>query len=111
VVDGDDGKSARPQCLRDVTIAVDAVRQAMIGQKVKSPSGFEVTMGPNHHMAKPVMIGEIQANGQFSIVYKSKALPPNAWSPTSRRTRVRSQTGRGHGVWRLHDAKIREQLD
>src|SRR6204780_1003413 len=60
---------------------VDAVRQAMIGQKVKSPSGFEVTMLPNHHMAKPVMIGEIQANGQFAIVYKSKALPPRAWSP------------------------------
>ena len=53
----------------------------MIGQKVKSPSGFEVAMGSNHHMAKPVMIGEVQADGQFSIVYKSKALPPRAWSP------------------------------
>jgi branched-chain amino acid transport system substrate-binding protein/urea transport system substrate-binding protein len=63
------------------TTDVDAVRQAMIGQKVKSPSGFEVVMGPNHHMAKPVMIGEVQANGQFAIVYKSKALPPRAWSP------------------------------
>jgi branched-chain amino acid transport system substrate-binding protein/urea transport system substrate-binding protein len=63
------------------TTDVDAVRQAMIGQTVKSPSGFEVTMGANHHMAKPVMIGEIQANGQFDIVYKSKALPPQAWSP------------------------------
>ena len=60
---------------------VDAVRQAMIGQKVKSPSGFEVVMGANHHMAKPVMIGEIKADGQFSIVYQSKALPPKAWSP------------------------------
>jgi urea transport system substrate-binding protein len=63
------------------TTDVDAVRQAMIGQKVKSPSGFEVTMLPNHHMAKPVMIGEVQANGQFAIVYKSQALPPKAWSP------------------------------
>jgi urea transport system substrate-binding protein len=60
---------------------VDAVRQAMIGQKVKSPSGYEVVMGPNHHMAKPVMIGEVQADGQFSIVHQSKALPPKAWSP------------------------------
>jgi urea transport system substrate-binding protein len=60
---------------------VDAVRQAMIGQKVKSPSGFEVVMTNNHHMAKPVMVGEVQANGQFSIVYQSKALPPQAWSP------------------------------
>src|ERR1700720_1365609 len=48
------------------TTDVEAVRQAMIGQKVKSPSGFEVVMGSNHHMAKPVMIGEIQADGQFS---------------------------------------------
>jgi urea transport system substrate-binding protein len=63
------------------TTDVEAVRQAMIGQKVKSPSGFEVVMGSNHHMAKPVMIGEVQADGQFNIVYKSKALPPKAWSP------------------------------
>ena len=63
------------------TTDVDAVRQAMIGQKVASPSGFEVTMGSNHHMAKPVMIGEIRADGQFNIVYKTKALPPKAWSP------------------------------
>jgi urea transport system substrate-binding protein len=63
------------------TTDVDAVRQAMIGQKVKSASGFEVVMGANHHMAKPVMIGKIQANGQLAIVYKSKALPPRAWSP------------------------------
>jgi len=63
------------------TTDVDAVRQAMIGQKVKSPSGFEVVMGSNHHMAKLVMIGEVQADGQFTIVYKSKALPPRARSP------------------------------
>jgi branched-chain amino acid transport system substrate-binding protein/urea transport system substrate-binding protein len=63
------------------TTAVDAVREAMIGQKVASPSGFEVVMGANHHMAKPVMIGEIQPNGQFDIVYKSGLLEPNPWSP------------------------------
>jgi branched-chain amino acid transport system substrate-binding protein/urea transport system substrate-binding protein len=63
------------------TTNVDAVRTAMIGQKVKSPSGFEVVMGKNHHMAKPVMIGEIQPDGQFEIVYKSGLLEPNPWSP------------------------------
>lgn len=63
------------------TTDVAAVRQAMIGQKVMSPSGFEVVMGPNHHMAKPVMIGEIQDDGQFEIVFQSEALPPNSWSP------------------------------
>jgi len=40
-------------------------------------------------MAKPVMIGEIQANGQFDIVYKSKALPPKPGAPMSRPTRAR----------------------
>jgi urea transport system substrate-binding protein len=63
------------------TTEVDAVRQAMIGRKVKSPSGYEVEMLSNHHMAKPLMVGEVQANGQFSVVYQTKALPPKAWSP------------------------------
>ena len=63
------------------TADIDAVRQAMIGQKVKSPSGVEVTMLSNHHMAKPVMIGEVKADGQFAIVYQSKPLPPKPWSP------------------------------
>jgi urea transport system substrate-binding protein len=63
------------------TADVNAVRQAMIGQKVKSPSGVEVTMLSNHHMAKPVMIGEVRGDGQFNIVYQSKPLPPKAWSP------------------------------
>jgi branched-chain amino acid transport system substrate-binding protein/urea transport system substrate-binding protein len=63
------------------TTDVDAVRQAMIGQKIKAPSGFVEVMQPNHHLTKPVMIGEIQANGQFNIVYKSKtALEPQPWS-------------------------------
>src|SRR6202140_2440044 len=63
------------------TTDVEAVRPAMIGQKVKTPSGFEVVMASNRHIAKPVMIGEVRADGQFNIVYRSKALPPKAWSP------------------------------
>ena len=64
------------------TTDVEAVRQAMIGQKVKSPSGITSKMDEkNHHLHKAVFIGEVQGNGQFSIVYKSKALPPKAWSP------------------------------
>jgi urea transport system substrate-binding protein len=63
------------------TTDVDAVRQAMIWQKIKAPSGFVEVMQPNHHLTKPVMIGEIQANGQFNIVFKSKtALMPQPWS-------------------------------
>jgi len=63
------------------TADVDAVRQAMIGQSFKAPSGFTEVMQPNHHLTKPVMVGEIQANGQFSIVYQSKTvLQPEPWS-------------------------------
>ncbi len=64
------------------TTNVDAVRQAMYGQKVKAPSGFTVVMNTNHHLSKPVMIGEIRADGQFNVVYKTKTtIKADAWSP------------------------------
>jgi urea transport system substrate-binding protein len=64
------------------TIEVDAVRQAMYGQKVNAPSGFVAIMNTNHHLSKPVMIGEIQANGQFDVVWQTKdAIKADAWSP------------------------------
>jgi urea transport system substrate-binding protein len=61
--------------------AVDAVRTALIGQKVNAPCGFELTMLPNHHLSKPVMIGEVQANGQFNTVWKTPGpVPAENWS-------------------------------
>jgi urea transport system substrate-binding protein len=64
------------------TTDVDAVRQAMYGQKVQAPSGFVEVMNTNHHLSKPVMIGEIQANGQFEIVWETKnTIKADAWSP------------------------------
>jgi urea transport system substrate-binding protein len=64
------------------TTNVDAVRQAMYGQKVAAPGGFQAVMNTNHHLSKPVMIGEIQANGQFDIVWQTKApIKADAWSP------------------------------
>jgi urea transport system substrate-binding protein len=64
------------------TTDIDAVRQAMYGQKVDAPSGFVAVMNTNHHLSKPVMIGEIQANGQFDIVWQTKqAIKADAWSP------------------------------
>ncbi|MDD9932396.1 MAG: urea ABC transporter substrate-binding protein [Myxococcales bacterium] len=65
------------------TTNVDAVRQAVAGQVFKSPSGFEMKMDEkNHHLHKPVVIGEIQDDGQFEIVWKTdgpiRAAP---WSP------------------------------
>jgi urea transport system substrate-binding protein len=64
------------------TTDIDAVRQAMYGQKVKAPSGFTAVMNTNHHLSKPVMIGEIQANGQFDVVWQTKEpIKADAWSP------------------------------
>ncbi|MCR0985405.1 urea ABC transporter substrate-binding protein [Roseomonas pecuniae] len=61
---------------------VDAVREAMYGQKVMAPCGYEEVMGTNHHLSKPVMIGEVMENGQFNIVYKTpNAIPAENWSP------------------------------
>jgi urea transport system substrate-binding protein len=65
------------------TFDVDAVRQAVAGQVFKAPSGFEIKMDErNHHLHKPVLIGEVQADGQFKIVWKTegpiRAMP---WSP------------------------------
>jgi urea transport system substrate-binding protein len=65
------------------TINIDAVRQAIGGQTVQSPSGFEITMdAKNHHLHKPVVIGEIQADGQFEVVWKTDGpIRAQAWSP------------------------------
>ena len=64
------------------TTDVDAVRQAMIGQKINSPSGFEMEMGSNHHLYKPVMIGEIREDGQFDVVWQTdKTIRAQPWSP------------------------------
>ncbi|MFP6610003.1 MAG: urea ABC transporter substrate-binding protein [Deltaproteobacteria bacterium] len=64
------------------TTDIDAVRQAMYGQKVTALSGYDVVMNTNHHLSKPVMIGEIQADGQFDVVWQTdEAIKADAWSP------------------------------
>ena len=63
------------------TTEVDAVRQAMYGQTVRSLSGYDVVMNTNHHLSKPVMIGEILEDGQFDIVWQTDGLVVgDAWS-------------------------------
>ncbi|WP_341909991.1 urea ABC transporter substrate-binding protein [Ferrovibrio terrae] len=63
------------------TTNVDAVRQAMYGQKVKAPSGFTAVMNTNHHLSKPVLIGEIRPDGMFNIVWQTKGpVKADAWS-------------------------------
>src|SRR5262249_35443903 len=65
------------------TANVDAVRQALGYQVVRSPSGFDIRLDPaNHHLHKPVVIGEVQANGQFQVVWKTDGpIRAQAWSP------------------------------
>ena len=60
---------------------VASVSAAIIGEKVRSPTGNDVTMNANHHLTKPLYIGEIQADGQFNIVYETKPLVPHPWNP------------------------------
>ena len=53
------------------TTDVNAVRQAMYGQRIKAPSGFEVVMNTNHHLSKPAMIGKINSSGTFDVIWRS----------------------------------------
>jgi urea transport system substrate-binding protein len=61
----------------------DKVIAAMAGQTFNAPSGFVLTMDlTNHHLHKPVFIGEIRADGQFSVVWKTSApVRAQPWSP------------------------------
>ncbi len=65
------------------TTEVSAVRQAMGEQTFEAPSGFTLTMdAKNHHLHKPVMIGEIRDDGQFEVVWQTKGpIRAAPWSP------------------------------
>ncbi len=59
----------------------DAVGDAIIGVTVPNLSGGYSAMMPNHHITKPVLIGEIQADGQFETVWETSGLVVgDAWS-------------------------------
>jgi len=62
------------------TTDVDAVREAMYGQEFPNLTGGTAVMLPNHHLAKPVLIGEIQADGQFDIISQTEEVPGDAWT-------------------------------
>ncbi len=59
---------------------VDAVRSAMYGQTYPNLTGGTAEMLPNHHLSKPVLIGEIQADGQFDIISQTDEVPGDAWT-------------------------------
>jgi urea transport system substrate-binding protein len=65
------------------TTDVDKVIAAMAGQTFKAPSGITSTMDPkNHHLHKAVFIGEVKADGQFNVVWRTKGpVKAEPWSP------------------------------
>ncbi len=65
------------------TFDIDKVIPAVGGQTFAAPSGFTVKMDEkNHHLHKPVLIGEVKADGQFNVVWKTKGpIKAQPWSP------------------------------
>jgi urea transport system substrate-binding protein len=60
---------------------VNKVTDAMIGLEVPNLTGGIAKMLPNHHLTKPVLIGEVRADGQFDTVWQTKGLVAgDAWS-------------------------------
>ena len=61
--------------------AVNKVRPAMYGLEVANLTGGTAVMNTNHHLSKPVLIGEIQDDGQFEIVWQTDAeVKGDAWT-------------------------------
>ena len=59
----------------------DAVIDALVGVSVPNLTGGYSAMMPNHHITKPVLVGEIQDDGQFDVVWETAGLVPgDAWS-------------------------------
>jgi urea transport system substrate-binding protein len=59
----------------------DKVIDAIVGVKVPNLTGGVSEMLANHHISKPVLIGEIRGDGQFDVVWKTPGLVPgDAWS-------------------------------
>jgi urea transport system substrate-binding protein len=59
----------------------DKVIDALPGIEAPNLSGGMSRMLPNHHITKPVFIGEVRADGQFDVVWKTPGLVPgDAWS-------------------------------
>lgn len=65
------------------TTDTDKVIAAMAGQTFPAPGGFMSKMDEkNHHLHKPVFIGEVKADGQFKVVWKTSGpVKAQPWSP------------------------------
>jgi urea transport system substrate-binding protein len=59
----------------------DAVIDSIVGLETPNLTGGIAKMLPNHHVTKPVLIGEIQDDGQFFVVWETEdVVPGDAWS-------------------------------
>ena len=59
----------------------DKVIAALPGLSVSNLTGGTATVLPNHHITKPVYVGEVRADGQFDVVWKTDTVVPGeAWS-------------------------------
>jgi urea transport system substrate-binding protein len=64
------------------TTDTDAVIAALPGITAGNLTGDYAAMMPNHHITKPVLIGEIQADGQFNVVFETPGtVVAQPWSP------------------------------
>jgi len=60
---------------------VEKVLAALPGLETPNLTGGIARMLPNHHITKPVYIGEVRADGQFDVVWKTNGtVPGDAWS-------------------------------
>ncbi len=63
------------------TVDVEAVIAALPGIETPNLTGGVARVLPNHHITKPVYIGEVRADGQFDVVWKTTGtVPGDAWS-------------------------------
>nr|WP_237763577.1 urea ABC transporter substrate-binding protein [Falsirhodobacter sp. alg1] len=62
------------------TTDVDSVLDAIVGVEVPNLTGGTATVLPNHHLTKPVLIGEIRDDGQFDIVSQTEPVAGDAWT-------------------------------
>ncbi|WP_411957476.1 urea ABC transporter substrate-binding protein [Paracoccus homiensis] len=62
------------------TTDVDPVLDAIVGVEVPNLTGGTAQVLPNHHLTKPVLIGEIREDGQFDIVSQTEPVPGDAWT-------------------------------